>query len=67
MIKILRSVKLYEAIGLVPFGNQRNFLHPIFSQTGQYVALLRVNCEIMRCTVWGIIGQLLEWDFGLTI
>jgi len=46
-------------------GSQRNFFE---SKIGQHVALLRANYishGTTSCTIWQIIGQLLEWDFGL--
>ena len=70
MIRIPRTVKLDKAIGRGLFRSQRNFLNPIISQIGQYVALVRVNCishGTTSCPTREIIGQLLEWDFGLAI
>ena len=43
MIKILRTVKLDEAVGRVLFGNKRDILNPIISKIGEDVALLRIN------------------------
>ena len=50
MIKIARTVKLDETIGLVSFGSHRDFLNLIIFQIGHFMALLGVNYNVHERT-----------------